>query len=83
MKKCKTGWKRLRNRIIKEQHQCGYNYCEECDKFLRKKQITIDHIIPVFAGGTCERENLKIICVDCQAKKSREENLSKAIPHTL
>lgn len=31
--------------------------------------LTIDHIVPVFAGGTDERSNLRTLCWNCQQAK--------------
>lgn len=46
--------------------------CEECgktnDQLPRGKKLQIHHKIPVFAGGTNKKENLKVLCDDCHKK---------------
>lgn len=41
-----------------------------CVKCLSKIDLTIDHVVPVDAGGGNEIENLETLCAVCNAKKS-------------
>lgn len=41
--------------------------CRECEK----PATVIDHIKPLFKGGTDERENLQPLCHDCHEVKTR------------
>ena len=53
-----------------EKHE---NKCAKCDLFIDIKNIEIDHIIPIAAGGTNEIHNLQPLCLDCHKNKSIEE----------
>jgi 5-methylcytosine-specific restriction endonuclease McrA len=44
--------------------------CQECGNKLLDKDIEIDHIIPWSKGGTTTENNLRVICSDCNKKKS-------------
>lgn len=46
------------------------------------RQLTIDHIVPVFKGGSSELPNLQILCVNCHRQKSNKEVLeaNKVMP---
>jgi 5-methylcytosine-specific restriction endonuclease McrA len=70
----KCRWATIRKRFINSR----INQCQACQLFIRRREITVDHIIPIFKGGKCEPENLQILCVPCQAEKSKAEisNLS-------
>ena len=43
--------------------------CYLCDKLLTKKQITLDHLIPLSRGGDDKAENIKICCRSCNCSK--------------
>lgn len=49
--------------------------CEECK---RQDRITVgtiaDHIIPLAAGGTGDRSNYQLLCVDCDRAKLAADN---------
>ena len=46
--------------------------CAKCKLELHEK-YHIDHIEPLSAGGSNDRENLQALCVSCHIEKSREE----------
>jgi len=50
-----------RNMIIRDHKQCVY-----CGS---KKQLTIDHVIPISRGGKTNFENCVTACIDCNIKK--------------
>ena len=39
-------------------------------------EIEVDHISPLFVGGTDSLENLQVICKACHAEKTQLEALS-------
>lgn len=43
--------------------------CMYCSKPLSFKQMTIDHVLPKFAGGRHTWENVASACTDCNTKK--------------
>lgn len=43
--------------------------CDYCDKVLRRKEATVDHIKPVSAGGLDDPTNYAIACEACNARK--------------
>jgi len=67
-----AAWKRARARLIKTRE----HICHWCDKPLRvdaaprtSQAIEIDHLLPVFAGGTDEDDNLVLACHPCNSSK--------------
>jgi 5-methylcytosine-specific restriction endonuclease McrA len=44
--------------------------CQICGKLLSKKEITLDHIIPLSRGGEHSKSNLQVACNSCNCKKS-------------
>ncbi len=43
--------------------------CQLCDRRLKTKEITVDHIVPVSKGGTHDIGNLQILCHTCHTWK--------------
>lgn len=48
---------------------CG-GRCTHCGVPLTFEEATLDHIIPLNKGGTNERDNYAILCMDCNSKKT-------------
>ena len=47
------------------------NYtCQMCGKNLKDDEIEFDHLIPVSLGGSSEEHNIRLVCYDCNRKKS-------------
>lgn len=55
--------------------------CQYCGNFPPNVMLEIDHIVPIFSGGTNEINNLITSCFDCNRGKSKHE-LNK-IPNSL
>ncbi|MGM5484675.1 MAG: HNH endonuclease [Nanobdellota archaeon] len=46
--------------------------CSICKKRFRKRELDVDHIIPVHMGGQLfDKENLRTLCRGCHKAKSR------------
>ena len=45
--------------------------CWWCGKFIRKREITLDHVIPVSEGGLTCVENLVPACFECNQERSK------------
>lgn len=56
----------MKNAKIIEQ---GYS-CKKCNKLILMQNSHADHITPWSKGGKTEKENLQILCEDCNRKKS-------------
>lgn len=41
----------------------------ECRKCKTRKNLTVDHVIPVSRGGQTEMDNLQTLCGDCNSRK--------------
>jgi 5-methylcytosine-specific restriction endonuclease McrA len=50
--------------------------CQVCGKHLLDNEIQLDHIIPVTKGGPSSESNLRVICCDCNIRKSNKVNLA-------
>ena len=47
----------------------GWFRCTSCGKGLRKKEATIDHILPQSMGGGHDVHNLQVMCKHCNSSK--------------
>jgi len=65
-----TVWEKLRREVMERDD----GLCQSC---LERGRVTagneVDHIVPRVMGGTDELKNLRLLCSDCHAAKSREE----------
>ena len=52
-------WKNLLNKGI----------CHYCEKKYSKKDLTMDHIIPIARGGKSTKNNIVVSCKTCNTKK--------------
>lgn len=59
-------WKNLRLKVFERDG----GKCSICGN---ESSLTIDHIIPIFEGGTNSLENLRLLCIDCHNKKNKDE----------
>lgn len=50
--------------------------CALCGNKLRADDVQVDHIIPVAAGGTTTRENLRAVCSVCNKRRNSENPAS-------
>lgn len=48
--------------------ECG-GICAGCGKHFEKRNLTIDHYVPKFKGGTDHRSNLQLLCGACNSMK--------------
>lgn len=46
--------------------------CQSCGKTSTETELTIDHIIPLAAGGSNDISNLQTLCRDCNQKKKHD-----------
>lgn len=44
--------------------------CPYCHRYFEESQMQGDHIKPWSKGGTTERDNLQVLCAECNGKKS-------------
>lgn len=60
---------RIRGRIMQGQPLC--RMCEE--KGFVTPGAEMDHIVPLFKGGSNDDDNLQMLCVECHRKKSADD----------
>lgn len=63
-----------RKEIIKRDNST----CQICGKVLSPREITVDHIVPISAGGGHIASNLRVACVNCNC--SRRHNKPPILP---
>ena len=68
---------KYRNLLFNKQGgRCNYCMCEI--KLHPSADCDYDHIIPITHGGSCEEDNMQILCVCCHRQKSKfERNKNK------
>jgi 5-methylcytosine-specific restriction endonuclease McrA len=60
---------RLWVRKTQGKHCAGYR----CDRYLKRSEFHVDHIIPRSQGGTNDPKNLQALCITCHGKKTALE----------
>ena len=71
------GWQRRRTKrtelghgkIVRVFNRCE-GKCQMCEKWVPYKERQVDHIVPVYKGGTNEMSNLWLLCKDCHRAKT-------------
>ncbi len=56
-----------RNLLLRDQHTCQYCGCTALPR-----ELTIDHVVPLSAGGSSTWENLVVACKRCNGKKASQ-----------
>lgn len=59
----------LRKKRLRLMEERG-NRCEYCGRWVRKGELTLDHIIPKSKGGTNADDNLLLACRTCNEGKA-------------
>ena len=57
----------------------GFHYCVNCGE-TNKRLLTIDHIVPLSAGGDNSKDNIQILCHDCHRVRTnhyRQQRLTQ------
>jgi 5-methylcytosine-specific restriction endonuclease McrA len=50
----------------------GCQTIEEANALPFKRRAVLDHILPVFHGGSNDADNLQILCLSCNSKKGHK-----------
>ena len=66
--KANPNWAKNMRKMLCEKYG---NFCVEC---FSKKELTVDHIKPLHAGGTNDITNCQLLCDRCHQTKTRKEN---------
>lgn len=75
-------WKRVRREALAEAQASGITVCPLChrlldyDRSLLPASAEVDHIVPHHKGGLDTRENVRILCRDCNGKRLSREKIS-------
>lgn len=56
-------WQRVSRRVRNE-----VGHCESCNAV---ESLTTDHIVPLSAGGTNDRDNLRVLCLQCHERVTK------------
>ena len=49
--------------------KCAKGVCHYCSLFVKPKELTMDHIVPISRGGKTTKGNVVPACKDCNTKK--------------
>ena len=63
-------WREKTKRTLIKEDGCK---CKVCGEIGKVRELTIDHIKPLFQGGTSIRGNLQLICEKCDMIKNKKE----------
>jgi len=63
----KVGYRYVSSKVKKIVYERDRGRCAECG---RKENLEFDHIIPVSEGGSSTENNIQILCLACNRKKS-------------
>ena len=55
--------------------------CNICSTGFMSREWDIDHVIPIFSGGTNDIDNLQALCLDCHREKTRDDMQSGNHPY--
>jgi 5-methylcytosine-specific restriction protein A len=73
----KRGWAGVQDRNRIRERDCGL--CQECK---RQGRVSVgrdvDHIVPLWAGGSDEDSNKETLCCDCHDAKTAREARERA-----
>jgi hypothetical protein len=53
-------------KVIRRDNQ----HCQICNEYVKESEIEIDHIIPISKGGETVINNLRVLCMKCNRKKT-------------
>ena len=67
-----ANWQARRRHFIRNLHIRDGMGCNLCR--IIEPVMTIDHIVPLFAGGTNTLDNVQLLCNACHVEKSKGEN---------
>jgi 5-methylcytosine-specific restriction enzyme A len=70
-------------RIIKKQQLISRDSmrCNHCMRRFRFRQLTIDHVKPIWKNGTNDLNNLQLLCYKCHTEKSKGDLNYCVIPY--
>ena len=59
-----------REEIVESLYQHQKNICPGCFESFRKRNLTVDHIVPKSKGGSDDISNLQLLCQACNSTKN-------------
>lgn len=66
-------------RLDVRKNQNGHCAGFRCDRYLKRSEFHVDHIVPRCEGGTNNAENLQALCISCHMKKTKYENRKRML----
>jgi 5-methylcytosine-specific restriction endonuclease McrA len=63
-------WQTLRERVLRR----DMGICQSC----RRAGHEVDHVVPLWAGGSNHEANLQVLCSPCHEAKSADEARQRA-----
>lgn len=75
LKGLRTEYMRLRRKLLPTVFSRDNHACQDCGA---TEKLTIDHIIPLFHGGSNDLANLRTLCLTCNCRKGSKMEAASA-----
>lgn len=65
----------FRRELINAHWKENKGWCPGCEKVVRRRDLTVDHIVPINKDGKNSRNNAQVLCRPCNCSKQDKVSL--------
>lgn len=65
--------KKFRKELVAAHWRENGGLCTDCGVIVRKKNLSVDHIVSIRRGGKNSRNNARVICLPCNSRKGERQ----------